>query len=198
MDSTNHKVLFGSGIHVDYANPTEDQIDIHDIARGLAATPRFRGQLLRPYNVAEHSIRVARAIAPKARGRQLCALMHDAAEAYLGDMPSPVKALLPDYCELEDRFMKVISKKYEFTYPIPDEVKQLDMEILLAEIRDLHPTGQISEGCLGKLAECEAHDLMITRSSGPYHQSICQREFLTYYYQLTLDTSVVIPSLGEF
>ena len=49
---------------------------------------------------------------------KLAGLLHDASEAYIGDMPSPFKKLMPDYKKLEDNLMKVIAQKFGFEYPL--------------------------------------------------------------------------------
>lgn len=58
------------------------------------------------------------------------ALLHDASEAYLVDVPRPIKLQLSNYKEIEDSIMRVISKKFGFTYPLSSEVKHID-EIML-------------------------------------------------------------------
>jgi 5'-deoxynucleotidase YfbR-like HD superfamily hydrolase len=59
--------------------------------------------------------------------------MHDASEAYLVDIPRPVKPLLKNYYEIEDKLMRVIAGKFCFDWPPPDEVKYLDTAILSDE-----------------------------------------------------------------
>ena len=81
-----------------------DEIDIMDIAHALSHVNRFTGHTTHPYSVAAHSIFVAD-IVDHLYGfnpeRMLAALMHDASEAYLADIASPIKHLLPDYQALE-------------------------------------------------------------------------------------------------
>lgn len=107
-----------------------DSICIEDIAHGLANTARFAGQLPKLYSVAQHSFHVAQSASIENR---LAALLHDASEAYLGDMPSPFKKMLPDYKVQEDRLMKVIAKKFGFDYPLHPEIKKIDGELLNLE-----------------------------------------------------------------
>ena len=93
-------------------DPQPDQIDLWDVSMGLSHEVRFSGQIKEPYTVGEHSLRVAYLL--KERGAspdiQLLGLLHDASEAYLRDMSSPVKALLPDYKALESTLSTVIYK----------------------------------------------------------------------------------------
>ena len=71
------------------ASPVTDHVCAEDIARGLSLTCRFAGQCQHFYSVAEHSINVMRLVPQE---HKLCALLHDAPEAYLGDMSRPLKA----------------------------------------------------------------------------------------------------------
>lgn len=84
------------GKYLDYKNPLPEDIELADIARGLAQTCRFAGQTTRYYSVAEHAIYVARLVATATPRRELqfAALHHDSHEAYLQDWPSPLKEFL--------------------------------------------------------------------------------------------------------
>jgi 5'-deoxynucleotidase YfbR-like HD superfamily hydrolase len=64
---------------------------------------------------------------------RLQALMHDASEAFLVDIPSPIKAELCNYKEIEHNLMLVISKKFGFDFPMDDEVKEIDKYALETE-----------------------------------------------------------------
>ena len=82
-----------SGRKVDVVNPDPATIDITDIAWALSPMPRFSGHSIPyiPYSVAQHSIQVAKDLASLGPLVQLYGLLHDAAEAYINDLPSPVK-----------------------------------------------------------------------------------------------------------
>ncbi len=107
-----------------------DSICIEDIAHALSYTARFGGHLYGLYSVAQHSYYVSQMVSNE---NKLAALLHDASEAYLGDMPSPFKKLMPDYKKLEDNLMKVISKKFGFEYPFHKEIKEADADMLHIE-----------------------------------------------------------------
>lgn len=64
---------------------------------------------------------------------KFAALMHDASEAYLIDVPRPIKPLLVGYKEIEDDVMTAIAAKYNFAWPLPPEVKELDHRIIADE-----------------------------------------------------------------
>jgi len=111
-------------------DPKEDEIRLQDIAAALSKLCRFGGHCREFYSVAEHSVLMSRVVRPDMK---LCALMHDASEAYLVDVPKPLKAFLVGYSEIENRLMSVIANKFSFEWPLPTGIKQLDMAILSDE-----------------------------------------------------------------
>lgn len=113
-----------TGKYVNGFNPDPDTICIEDIAHGLSNAGRFAGQLPRFYSVAQHSIECAKMVSDKEDA--LCALMHDASEAYLNDVARPWKKKMPDYLRIEDNLMRVIAAKFGFDWPIPLRIKMID------------------------------------------------------------------------
>lgn len=111
-----------------------ESICIEDIAHALAHTPRFGGHLEKHYSVAQHCVMIAESCSKK---NQLAALLHDASEAYMGDMPSPFKKMMPEYKVIEGKLMQVIADKFGFPIPLPDEVKFLDRRYLDIEWTNL-------------------------------------------------------------
>jgi 5'-deoxynucleotidase YfbR-like HD superfamily hydrolase len=95
-------------------DPKPEQIDIIDIAHALSMLCRWNGHIGRFYSVAEHSIHVASLVPDKAK---LWALMHDAAEAYVGDLPKPIKDFIPDFEHAELNIQRVIQDKYQIESP---------------------------------------------------------------------------------
>lgn len=120
--------------------PAIEAIDIRDVARGLATTCRYRGQIARRdfYSVAEHSVLVSHLV-PFEFARE--GLMHDAAEAYIGDIPRPIKRQpqLAGFVACEDEIHKVIAQKYGLRVDPTAHaaVKEFDDRILVDEIRAL-------------------------------------------------------------
>lgn len=104
-----------SGIRVDLNEPTPDMIDIRDIANSLSKICRFNGHVSHFYSVAQHSVLVCYLFAESEGGMfSLEALMHDAAEAYLGDVIKPLKVILrKTYGILEYHFDMAIAQKYD-------------------------------------------------------------------------------------
>ena len=120
-----------SGRRLDLLDPTPVDIEIDDIAHGLAFVARWNGQTLGDfaYSVAEHSLLVEtlfRRIAPSAPPRwQMAALLHDAPEYVIGDMISPVKhAVGPGYEELDQRLTAAIHIRFGLPAQIPASVKK--------------------------------------------------------------------------
>lgn len=107
-----------------------ESICIEDIAHGLSYTPRFGAQLTGFLSVAQHCCLVASEVSNE---HKLADLLHDATEAYLGDMPSPFKKLMPDFVYHENRLMHVIAEKYGFDFPLHKEVKLADKYMLEVE-----------------------------------------------------------------
>jgi 5'-deoxynucleotidase YfbR-like HD superfamily hydrolase len=120
-----------SGRRLDLLDPTPVDIEIEDIAHGLAFVARWNGQTKGDfaYSVAEHSLLVTDIFAsqnPKAAPKwQLAALLHDAPEYVIGDMISPVKAAVgPDYGALDDRLTAAIHLRFGLPAQIPATVKK--------------------------------------------------------------------------
>lgn len=111
-------------------DPRPDDIRIEDIAAALSKLCRYGGHCTRFYSVAEHSVHVAAAAPEQYR---LDALLHDAAEAYLVDVPRPVKRYLANYHEIEERLDDMIAKRFHLAWPRPPVVKMLDDAILVDE-----------------------------------------------------------------
>ena len=119
-----------SGRRLDLLDPTPVDIEIEDIAHGLAFVARWNGQTQGdfPYSVAEHSILVEeifRRVDPSAPVRwRLAALLHDAPEYVIGDMISPVKAAVgPGYGELDARLTAAIHLRFGLPAVLPKTVK---------------------------------------------------------------------------
>jgi len=120
-----------SGRRLDLLDPTPVDIEIEDIAHGLAFVARWNGQTAGdyPYSVAEHSLLVeaifGRLVADAAPKWRLAALLHDAPEYVIGDMISPVKAAVgPGYEELDRRLAAAVHLRFGLPATVPDKVKK--------------------------------------------------------------------------
>ena len=126
-----------SGTNLHFMNPHEDEICLDDIANALSKNCRYAGQINRFYSVAEHSVLMARYFIDKGEFQKaFTALMHDATEAYLVDVPRPIKPHLIGYIEMEERLMKVIFEKFN-VQPMCKDVKELDCHIVHDEAKVL-------------------------------------------------------------
>lgn len=131
-----NKVLIytASGKMFNLANPEPSQIDINDIAHSLSMQCRFAGHTPRFYSVAEHSLLVSDLLPDELK---LWGLLHDATEAYISDISSPVKNLIPEITHLEMIIMEAIAIKFNLpfeSFTEPAEVKNADLKILENEI----------------------------------------------------------------
>ena len=151
MSDTTGWIQTYTGRRIDPLDPDPDALVIEDVAHALSQLCRFNGHCRVFYSVAEHSVRVARAGAAE---HALWGLMHDASEAYLADVPRPLKRRLPDYEVVEERFMRVVAARFGLSWPMPDAVKHLDTVLLATEARDLMGTDATRWGiALAPLAE---------------------------------------------
>lgn len=136
-------------------DPREEDIDIIDIAHSLSLLCRFNGHCSRFYSVAEHSILMAACIEQEGGSRQQCleAIVHDGPEAYLSDVPRPIKhspEMLP-YREAEKRVERMLFGKFGLPWPMSTFIKWHDNRALMTERRDLVPNAHMT-GWTGKEA----------------------------------------------
>jgi len=119
-----------SGIAFDLLNPKPEMILVEDIIHSLALVNRFNGAAKFPYSVAQHSLYVASLLPPELK---LQGLLHDAAEAYVGDMVSPLKKIMTEYKEVETGIARVVAEVFGLARPAPPAVKKADLAVLSAE-----------------------------------------------------------------
>lgn len=121
-----------TGIHFDLDSPSIENLDIKDIAHHLSMLCRFNGACAFHYSVAEHSVRVCDSLPDNLK---FAGLMHDAAEAYIGDIIRPVKT--PKIKHLEARLNYLIAKKWDIANWNNSQIKFADDVLLATEHRDL-------------------------------------------------------------
>ena len=163
-----------SGIAFDLLAPRSDMVCIEDIAHALSLLCRFTGHTRKHYSVAQHSHLVA-VIASRAGdypGIMRQALMHDATEAYIGDLPTPLKRLLPEYREIERKVWLAIAERFALPVIMHEVVKAADMRALVTERRDfLGKSPQPWAANIEAIAPC---DFEIR----PWKARMARREFL--------------------
>lgn len=129
-----------SGRYVNVLRPSPETITADDLAHALSMQCRFNGHIRVFYSVAEHCVRVAGHLPPNLR---IHGILHDAAEAYLGDIVTPVKRLLFGYKRLEERMLRAIYARFEVAYPTRGElrlIKRADLLALREEAGELLPS----------------------------------------------------------
>lgn len=125
-------------------DPRPEDLDIDDIAHALSMVCRFGGHCRKFYSVAEHSVRVADAVRAEGTRRDAFhALLHDASEAYLGDIVWPLKQAdeMRGYKAIERALEACIAKRFGLADAQPEIVKRFDLVLLSTEKRDLMNSG---------------------------------------------------------
>ena len=119
-------------------DPRPEEVDIEDIAHALSQMNRYGGHTVFPYTVAQHCVILSNVIEKE---YSFLALMHDASEAYLCDIPRPIKYDLTNYNEIEERLMKVIAQKFNFPWPMSEVVKIGDNRMITTERQQVMAPG---------------------------------------------------------
>lgn len=140
---TDSRIMLASGALFDLLDPEGSEFTLYDIAHGLGRVCRFAGHTNRFYTVAEHCVHVSRLVGAEDPTLARAALLHDAAEAFIGDVTRPLKALLPDYRVVEARVELAIANRFldgrpsTFSHPL---IKTYDTAMCLIEARNLMPS----------------------------------------------------------
>lgn len=126
-----------SGRKVDLLDPQPESIHLFDIAWSLARLCRFVGHVNTDhiYSVAQHSVLVSEDVPEE---HAFAGLMHDAHEAYIGDIARPVKELLDRYCggmlkEFESKLQHAVFERFGVPWPVPESVEHSDLVLLATE-----------------------------------------------------------------
>jgi len=129
--------MLASGHWFDFLDPWNSGFTIEDIAQGLSNICRYSGQCSKFYSVAEHSLHVSEVASEYKRE----ALMHDAAEAFLGDVTRPLKQLLPQFKKIEKNVEKAIFARFALDHSSLVALKSIDLSVLAAEQEQMMPAG---------------------------------------------------------
>ena len=143
------------------------KITIRDIAPALSKICRFNGSCKEFYSVAQHAVLVSQYVPAQFAP---WGLHHDDTEAYVGDIPAPLKRMLPDYKKIEDAIAISIAEHFGLHWPMPKEVKEADLRMLATE--KIHLLGH-PDVVWPLLEEVEPYDVPYIRPWGP--EEACER-----------------------
>ena len=168
-----------NGKHVHPLSPSQDEIVIEDVAHSLSQQCRFLGHTDALYTVAQHCVLVSEMVPP---GDALWGLLHDASEAYLCDLPAPIKRdpQMEFYRIAEQRLLTCVARKFGLAPEMPQSVKRADKILLATEFRDVTAVDDLD----WIIAECgcePAESLWIT----PWPPAVAERRFLARFHELT-------------
>lgn len=157
MKQTKTCISLANGDFFDFLSPEKHKFDIECIAYSLSNQCRYTGHSSSFYSVAEHSVIVSKLVTDPAL--RLTGLLHDASEAFVGDVASPLKQLLPDFKSIEERVQQALAKYFKLPYPFPEEIHLADKAAYRTEAAQLikvydklwyvdHPVVDINIKCL--------------------------------------------------
>lgn len=153
-------------------DPRPEEIEIEDIAHAIANQCRFAGHCRVFYSVAQHSVLVSLLAGEHDRMAMRAALLHDASEAYVVDVPRPLKRFLPNYAEIEDRVMRAIEVRFDLETGILEHpsIKHWDEVMLATEARDIMGGETGGKWSLRAAPDCEKIE--------PWNPERAENEFL--------------------
>ncbi len=182
-----------SGRRLDLLDPSPLDIEIEDIAHGLAFVARWNGQTVGdyPYSVAEHSVLVETLFSrhnPRVdRKWRLAALLHDAPEYVIGDMISPVKSAVgPGYKELDNRLTAAIHRRFGLPAEIPPAIKkQIKRADRLSAWLEAVQIAGFSEEEANKLFNKQTISHVLTHKLRPHPPMEVKGQFLEVFADLS-------------
>jgi 5'-deoxynucleotidase YfbR-like HD superfamily hydrolase len=161
-----------------YFHPEKSKIEIEDIAHALSLICRFNGATKEFYSVAQHSVFVADKVKENGGTQEeiYSALMHDTAEAFISDVPSPFKKFFPGFKKAETRMEKFLANKFQFKFPYGQIVKEYDLIALSTEMRDLMSV------CDNKLLKIKPLNERIKPKSAKQAKQLFLNRYANYRY----------------
>jgi len=143
MNRYDNWILTNAGKHFNFEAPNAKDISIHDIALSLSRTCRYNGHCNRFYSVTDHILNGREHIDPKLLKYWD---LHDAEEAYIGDIPTPLKKMLgPEFKAVQQAVHKAICERFDLNPDFAPEVKENDLRMLLAEREVLFEAKHLAE-----------------------------------------------------
>jgi hypothetical protein len=168
------------GMHVHPLSPRPEEIDIEDVAHSLSQICRFLGHTEGFYSVAQHSIHVSEQVPCE---DALWGLLHDASEAYLCDLPAPIKRdpEMSIYRIAEERLMLAVCAKFGLRPEMPRSVKIADKILLATEFRDV-TTMDDPDWIVNECGEKPLRDYHIV----PWPPLVAEARFMARFEELTV------------
>jgi hypothetical protein len=155
-------------------------VDLLDIAHALSNICRFTGHVSQFYSVAEHCVHVSELVPYE---HTLWGLLHDAAEAYIGDFNKPTKEHVSAYNQLEEDILaNAVAPRFHLEYPMPGTIKEADRQMSNNEMRDL----------MGGTTQDERWQPNVDVYIGldhPWRPALAKHMFLVRYVSITGDSS---------
>lgn len=180
-------VYLQAGMGFDLSAPDSSSYTIADVAHALSNICRYTGHCHGFYSVAQHSVHVSRVVPPE---DALAGLMHDAPEAFIGDVSKPLKILLPDYAEIERMVETSVLRRFGIETTLPKSVKLADVIMLRTEQRDI--------------MKAESHVWSFANGVSPLQEKIVPMPpeaardlFLARFAELTGTAAEPYPTLAE-
>lgn len=174
-------IITYTGTKFYHLNPQPEMVHVEDIAHSLSQLCRWTGHTKFFYSVAQHSVLGSYLCPPESA---LEFLMHDSSEAYLGDMNRPLKhytAAGPAYLEIEEKVEKVIFEKFGLPYPLSEEVKKYDVQMLYAEKAQLMNVTEATQYEARKWGSDETEARVLI---APWSPSFAEEMFLDRFREL--------------
>ncbi len=175
------------GTRNELLDPDPDSIKIHHIAHTLAQKSHWNGRCKPYFSVAQHCCMVHDHLPPEL---QKGGLLHDSAEAYLCDVPSPLKALLDRYREIEDIWNNVINRKFGIEIDDP-RIKVVDSQVLYLECIHVMAGANPDDVCAGRNLTDEQKEEAEGWGFEAWDMQKSEKEFLRRYIYLTMDVKVL-------
>lgn len=131
------EIMMYSGKYFNFMSPETSEFTIEDVALALSRINRYTGHTRFPYSVAQHC--VLGSLQFKDPKMALEFLLHDTSEAFMGDVATPLKLMLPEYQVIEKRVEKAVAERFGTTFPMLPETKEADLRMLATEVIQLMP-----------------------------------------------------------
>lgn len=165
-----------------FLDPQPEDICIEDISHHLSQICRYTGATKEHYSVAEHSVLVSY-LSPM--GFKLYGLLHDFQEAYIGDLNSPLKSILPEYCKIEENIIKVGFNKFGLNESIPFDVLHIDKVVTHYLEKPVVFYGSVSGWEEKPKINRELKDKLYEYTVSFLESKIAEQLFLDRFYELT-------------